>query len=299
MPEQLSGDPGLEESAGSNIQRVDEIEIKESEKDAEFTVFGQDDAKSAVQNLLTQRYWWFREEFRDLEATEQFTFDDGENSIEVFNFSEKLADEQAKEIEQTLNDLRSTKFGLSVIDYILISSEERESSYEKSEPARGRIHFDARTLVLLPAAMQLTDYRKGQVKGISEVRGTTLHEIGHQIYQKHKTSEDKPIQNEWNRDFATYDSEKGINIPTDPDHCATTYGRHSAHEDFAESFVVYLTQPELLSEKAPDKFAFMDKNIGKRKTEPAELVRNDQIRYPRIEGIVKYDRAGPIKIGNK
>ena len=83
---------------------------------------------------------------------------------------------------------------------------------------------------------------------------TIAHETGHTLWiDKLSTGARNKYMDLFIDSELNPDAEKPI----------SSYGQRHSHEDFAEAYRTYILQPEKLKAKAPKRYAFMDKNIGK------------------------------------
>jgi acyl carrier protein len=76
---------------------------------------------------------------------------------------------------------------------------------------------------------------------------TITHEVGHNVY--HNLAPEQ--QQQWD----------AINANSKADEYVTDYARTDKHEDFAESYANYVTNPELLAEVSQTKYNFMGSEV--------------------------------------
>lgn len=94
-------------------------------------------------------------------------------------------------------------------------------------------------------------------------RGTVVHELGHRVSMALGDldgSEDWLRISDWMNHRRVDDGETEASDhwrPHRPSTCVSGYGTTSRAEDFAESFVAYRFQPEMLRRASPEKYAFM------------------------------------------
>jgi hypothetical protein len=132
----------------------------------------------------------------------------------------------------------------------------------------------------------VTLYDQALVNGNYRVGETIIHEVGHIVEGGGRLDPDairewaklshfeRRIDNQHYL-FSSYDREaKVINedpytSPLNKDNFVSEYARESAAEDFAESYRTYIANPNLLMQKAPEKFLFI--NATSKKYTNAEL----------------------------
>ncbi|GKT09141.1 hypothetical protein [Desulforhabdus sp. TSK] len=77
-----------------------------------------------------------------------------------------------------------------------------------------------------------------------ELKNTIAHEVGHQV---HRAYLEPSHWTEWTMLSGDRPAEK----------CVSDYARQNAYEDFAESYMAYVRNPEALQDVSPEKYGFM------------------------------------------
>ncbi|GDZ95186.1 hypothetical protein PA905_34250 [Planktothrix agardhii CCAP 1459/11A] len=184
------------------------------------------------------------------------------NNLESFSSQEKAREisTQTELINQTevskfeLSNLASTEDIAEYIKETIPQSHLENCSAIRYEPVPNELYPNAKG-TFERDTHQICIWGE-QFAGPQELIATMTHEIGHNVHEN-IINNNPEIANKWSdlhqQSLATY-QEDGFGFVTD-------YARTSQYEDFADSYLTYIGDPEKLQFYNPDKYEFMKENV--------------------------------------
>ena len=226
-----------------------------------------------------------------------------DKKIELFNFNKVLETKEIEEIKQALNYYRNlaSDINFEFPKYIMLAKTEKQNS-QSHEPFYGWNDFNSKAIVVAPRAINLLPYR---VEEISSLKGTIIHELGHNIESQNSISSKWKEKFGWesinDEEFKTWPKEKqearSYGMETKfPQRCITEYAQVNPAEDICESIVGYIANaPDLDLEKKEFIRRFFDN-----KNKEVSISKNEKVIIPKLSNKIKYYKKEPeIKIVRK
>lgn len=261
-----------------------------------------------VQRQKENENWHTVEYWRDKGLPEeQVNFTVNGREIRLYNFDSDnlLSDEQVETIESLIQRM-SSRFPQAIdnLNYILIDDVQMPSAFGDPDklPANGEAKSEWKSFRFFPRGLSLQPHR---IPEVSNLEGTFVHELSHLI--------DEEVLGEWNEHFSwgycsdypdewevrkTPDdsSQRWFNkttgemslwgrFPLQEGTHVSEYARANDREDFAESMVAYMLNPDYLKEISPTKFELISQHDANMDTSEVSFsrVNKDEIELPKIE----------------
>lgn len=239
-----------------------------------------DKIRESLLNELETRYWWFKKVWREKGMpSEQFILTVGDFRVEVFNFAQKLGDEEVDDLKKMANIQRQLG-NRTDFRTILIDSDQPINKYT-GESVNGEGDPSARIIKIFPNARRQIPHR---IYETGNFLGTLVHEGSHQWVDIN----DVGLINKWIAELGwRVDIERTIQLPggfpkswfvDEPQRCINEYAAFAPNEDFCESLVAAVFARTRLD---PQRLAFMDRELG---TDKIDLEISDQIKVDRRDG---------------
>ena len=122
------------------------------------------------------------------------------------------------------------------------------------EEAGNAVHeIHSGSIIIFPAAKKITDYRD-ELSGIPHIAGVLTHEAAH----LHMACDERKLAKTWQQ-ASGWEQDRDDPTkyhPSRPEKLPTSYAHINATEAFAESYVLYIHQPEKLKELDQEQYDF-------------------------------------------
>ena len=263
----------------------------------------EEEINTEIIKKISEKYWWLREQ-----PIEQVSITFGNQEVEVYNYYKILSDEHIKDIQTALiffdslmdepisdyckyvvfnnKSVLNSNTGI-ITDEKIINGE----AYRKGTTYEDQIWID-------PHGFDINEpYR---IKGVNNTfQAVFIHELSH-ILEYYLGND---FTDEWCERFGwidrlAYDKDK---IPA-PETCINEYALNQASDDFAESMVAFLLNPQSLIDVSKEKFDFINEKVLSRSVisekdvvTKVEQKTSNQITYPEILEPILYELQYGIK----
>ena len=285
-------------------QKVEDIELREDEgADLEVWVRDGEDPVAKAREQLELNNWWLSARWQEKGLPqEQFVWQMGDKKVNIFNFGSSLLDQNIADFKTALDSLAAkTNFGADGLDYILIDNEDKPHPYANAQEGqliRGASVVPQKAIVLFPTVINEKSYRDGQIgTNISGIQGIIPHEMGHQFEYKSAGANHDLVTNIWHNDygFGQFNPDKRMFELTNPDETVSDYAKLNTSDDFCESLVAALYNPDRLKEVSPKKLEFMQ-NVILKEGQVESAISKVDVELPRLDSPTKYRKRVMQKI---
>lgn len=239
-----------------------------------------EDHQRSLNKYLDQRCWWKQDYWKEQgQPVEQVDIKLDEKKVTIYNFSKEksLTDQHLNQVRSTLIALaQHFPISLDQLSYILIRSGVQNSAWGDNVrfPNNGSAFDLEKMLSLSEMALELFPHR---IQAASNWEGTVAHETGHLIEKFFRKNGEGFTWPTWDINCESepkryikrrspdgtkdqyFDLVNSLYVPTGrlpsgPDQFVTDYARLNASEDFCDSLVAYLFDPELLKKISKGKY---------------------------------------------
>ncbi|MEI6266648.1 MAG: hypothetical protein WCP14_02050 [bacterium] len=254
-----------------------------SDRVADITVSQENIEEKAKEEIISNN-WWLQDKWREKGIPEQqVSIKVGEYSLELYSFSQKIEDKRIFQLKSILEKFSNILGGeaLNTVKYILIDDKNEINKYT-NEPLNGYAETGEGAIKLYPPALEDKQHR---ISATSNFEGTLIHELSHSLASKQL--------DKWQKDFGWEHVPEGITTPggltlyfkpKDPSRCISEYAIHSAAEDFCDSMVAAIVDPDSLD---PERLAFIRERVLPKESNnifaTAEVREGSDVSLPKIK----------------
>lgn len=240
-------------------------------------------ARRKLAKEMQAKYWWLDPTWQQKSPVEQVLVGTPRVAFDIYNFSEKLTDEEVEKFRKTASIFSQLKRDTRLLSFLV--SDEQSINPNNNKPLNG-IASSSGTVVIEPNARRQIPYG---IEEIDNLTGTLVHEGGHFFVNSQKGLE---LLARWRAEMGWVDDVRHVGTP-DSIGPVSDYAKISSHEDFVDSLVAAVFARSRLDQKRLD---FLDKELG---TDRVELDRSDavvvrrtgaEIIIPKVNQVFYYSR---------